>query len=80
MSITVSDDTTQAERLGSFSENLGRNSGKACKKLATNLLKNPGRALEITSNIATATATKIPKAALSTLIEVIIFCHTGKTI
>ena len=63
-SMIVSDNTIQAEGLGSFFKNLGRISAKAGKKLATNILKNPGRALEITSNIATAAATKSPKAAL----------------
>ena len=73
----VSDNTIQAEGLGSFF-NLGKISAKAGRKLATNVLKIPGRALEITSNIATAAATKSPKAALSTLPEVINFYHTGK--
>ena len=77
-SMTVSDNTIKAERLGNFFKNLGKISAKAGKKLATNVLKNPGRALEITSNIATAAATKSPKAALSTLPEVINFYHTGK--
>ena len=77
-SMTVSDNTIKAEGLGSFFKNLGKISVKADKKLATNVLKNPGRALEITSNIATAAATKSPKAALSTLPEVINFYHTGK--
>ena len=77
-SMTVSDNTIKAEGLGSFIKNLGKISAKAGKKLATNVLKNPGRALEITSNIATAAATKSPKAALSTLSEVINFYHTGK--
>ena len=77
-SMTVSDNTIKAEGLSSFFKNLGMISAKAGKKLATNVLKNPGRALEITSNIATAAATKSPKAALSTLPEVINFCHTGK--
>ena len=77
-SMIVSDNTIQAEGLGSFFKNLGRISAKAGKKLATNVLKNPGRALEITSNIATAAATKNPKAALSSLPEVINFYHTGK--
>ena len=77
-SMTVSDNTNKAEELGSFFKNLGKISAKAGKKLATNVLKNPGRALEITSNIATAAATKSPKAALSTLPEVINFYHTGK--
>ena len=42
---------------------------KAGKKLATNVLKNPGRALEITANIAIAAATKSPKAALLSLLK-----------
>ena len=79
-SMTVSDNTIKAEGLGSFFKNLGKVSAKAGKKLATNVLKNPGRALEIGANIATAAATKSPKAALSTLPEVINFYHTGKGI
>ena len=77
-SMIVSDNTIQAEGLGSFFANLGKISAKAGRKLATNVLKNPGRAIEITSNIATAAATKSQKAALSTLPEVINFYHTGK--
>ena len=77
-SMIVSDNTIQAEGLGSFFKNLGRISAKAGKKLATNVLKNPGRVLEITSNIATPAATKSPKAVLSSLPEVINFYHTGK--
>ena len=77
-SMTVSDNTIKAEGLGSFLKNLGKISAKAGKKLASNVLKNPGRALEITSNIATAAATKSPKAALSSLPEAINFSHTGK--
>ena len=44
-SMIVSDNTIQAEGLGSFFKNLGRISAKAGKKLAANVLKNPGRAL-----------------------------------
>ena len=77
-SMIVSDNTIKAEGLGSFFKNLGKTSSKAGKKIATNVLKNPGRALEIGANIATAAATKSPKAALSTLPEVINFYHTGK--
>ena len=76
--MTVSDNTIQAEGLVSFSKNLGRISAKAGKKLATNVLKNPGRASEITLNIATAAISRSPKAALSSLPEVINFCHAGK--
>ena len=77
-SMIVNDNTIKAEGLGRFFKNLGKISSKAGKKLATNVLKNPGRALEIGANIATAAATKSPKAALSTLPEVINFYHTGK--
>ena len=76
-SMIVSDNTIQAEGLGSFFKNLGKISAKAGKKLETNVLRNPSRALEITSNIATAAASKSPKAALSSLPEVIKFYHTG---
>ena len=77
-SMTVSDNTIKAEGLGSFFKNLGKISAKAGKKLAKNVISNPGRALDLTAKIATAAATKSPKAALSTLPEVINFYHTGK--
>ena len=77
-SMTVSDNTIQAEGSGSFFKNLGRISSKAGKKLAKNVISNPGRALDLTAKIATAAATKNPKAAISTLPEVINFYHTGK--
>ena len=76
--MTVSDNIFKAEGLGSFLKNLGKISAKAGKKLAKNILSNPGRALDLTIKIATAAATKSPKAALSTLPEVINFYHTGK--
>ena len=74
----VSDNTIQAEGLGDFFKKLGKVSGKAAKNLATNALKNPSRFVEIGANVAAATATKNPKAALSALPEVIKFYHTGK--
>ena len=77
-SMIVGDNTIQAEGLGDFFKNLGKVSAKAGKKLAKNVLSNPGRALDLTAKIATAAATKSPKAALSTLPEVINFYHTGK--
>ena len=77
-SMTVSDNTIKAEGLGSFFKNLGKISAKAGKKLTTNALKNPARFLEIGANVATAAASRNPKAALSTLLEVINFYHTGK--
>ena len=77
-SLIVSDHTIQAEGLGDFFKKLGKISAKAGKKLAKNVLSNPGRALDITAKIANAAATKSPKAALSPLPEVINFYHTGK--
>ena len=76
--MTVSDKTIQAEGLGSFSKNLGKISAKAGKKLATNVLKNPSRALDFTANNARAAASRSPKNVISTLPEVTNFYHTGK--
>ena len=76
--MTVSNSTILAGGQGSFFKNLGRISAKTSKKVATILIKNPRRALEIISNIATAAASGSPKAALSSLPEVIISYHTGK--
>ena len=42
----VSDNVIQAEGLGDFFNNLGKVSAKAGKKLAKNVLGNPGRALD----------------------------------
>ena len=79
-SMTVSDNTIKAEALGSFFKNLRKISAKAGKTIATNALNNPARFLEIGANTATAAASRNPKAALSTLPEVIIFYHTGKSL
>ena len=70
-SMIVSDNTIQAEGLGDFFKKLGKVSSRAAKKLATNALKNPARFLEIGANVAAAPASRNPKAALSTLLEVI---------
>ena len=77
-SMLVSDNTIKAQGLGKFFKNLGKASAKAGKKLATNVLKNPGRALEIGANIGSAAVSRNPKAALSTIPDVIKFYHTGK--
>ena len=47
-------------------------------KLWQKSFKNPGRALEIGANVATAFPSRSPKAASSSLPEVINFYHTGK--
>ena len=74
----VSDNTIQAEGLGDFFKNLGKFSAKAGKRLATNVLRNPGRALEIEASVATAAASRNPKNVLSTLPELINFYHKGR--
>ena len=76
----VSDNVIQAEGLGDFFKNLGKMSAKAGKKLAKNVLSNPARALDLTAKIATAAASRSPKAVLSTLPEVMNFYHMGKGI
>ena len=77
-SITVGDNTIKAEGLSSFFKNWGKISARAGKKLATNVLKNPARALEIGANVATAAASRNPKNVLSTLPEVLNFYHKGR--
>ena len=74
----VSDNVIQAEELGDFFKNLGKKGLNASKKMAKNVLSNPGRALDLTTKIATAAASRNSKQALSTLPELITFYHTGK--
>ena len=42
-SMTVSDDTIKAEGLGDFFKNLGKKGLNVSKKMAKNVLSNPGR-------------------------------------
>ena len=77
-SMTVSDNTIKAEGLGDFFKNLGKKGLNVSKKMAKNVLSNPGRALDLTAKIATAAASKNSKQALSTLPELITFYNTGK--
>ena len=77
-SMIVSDNTIQAEGLGDFFGNLGKKGLNVSKKMAKNVLKNPSRALDITTNIATAAASRNPKNVMSTLPELITFHNTGK--
>ena len=76
--MSVSDNVIQAEGFGIFFKILGKSSVKVGKKLAKNVLSNPGRALDLTAKIATAAASKNSKQALSTLPELITFYNTGK--
>ena len=73
----VSDNVIQAEGLGEFFKNLGRNGPNVSKK-GKNVLSNPGRALDLTAKIATAAASRNSKQALSTLPVLITFYNTGK--
>ena len=77
-SMIVSDNVIQAEGLGDFFKNLGKKGINASKKMAKNVLSNPGRALDLTAKIATAAASRNSKQALSTLPEFITFYNTGK--
>ena len=77
-SMTVSSNTLQAEGPSGFFKKLGRISAKAVKKPATKAIKNPGRFLDIGAKLGTAAASRNPKAALSTLPEVIKVYHTSK--
>ena len=74
----VSDNTIEAEGLGDFFKNLCKKGLNVSKKMAKNVLTNPGRALVLTAKIATAAASRNSKQALSTLPELKTFYHTGK--
>ena len=74
----VSDNTVAAESLGSFFMSLGNSFVKMGKKLGKKALKNPGRALDVIASIASAAASRNPKAASSSLPDVMNLCHTGK--
>ena len=76
-SMTVSDNTIQTERLGDFFKQLGKKRFIVSKKMAKNLLSNPGRALDLTTKTATAAVFKNSKQALSTLSELITCYNTG---
>ena len=71
--MTVSDNTIQAEGVGDFFKTSGKKGLSVSKKMAKNVLKNPERALENGANVAPN-----PKAALSSLPEVINVYLTGK--
>jgi len=62
-SMIVSDNTIEAEGLGLFFKNLGKKGLNVSEKMAKNVFKNPGPALDITANVASALAIKNPEAA-----------------
>ena len=71
--MTVSDDTINAQGFSDFLKNLGEKGLNVSKKMAKNVLSNPGRALDLTAKIATEAVSKNSKQALSTLPELITF-------
>ena len=74
----VSDKVIQAEGFGDFFKNLGKKGLNVSKKMAKNVLSNPGRALVLTAKIATTAASRNSKQALSALPELIAFYNSGK--
>ena len=72
-SMTVSDNTIQVEGLSDFFKNLRIKGLNVSKKMARDVLKNPGKALKNGANVGTAFTSRSPKAALSSLPEVINF-------
>ena len=78
--MTVSDNTIQVDRLGSFFKNLGKILAKASTKLATIVLKNSRRALEVGANVAAAVLSRNPKIVLTTLPEVVNFYRKGRSV
>ena len=68
----------ESEGLGDLFKTLGKKGLNVSKKMAKNVLKNPGHDLDITANIATAATSKNPKNVMSTLPELISFYNTGK--
>ena len=56
--MTVSDDTIKAEGLDDFFKNLGKKGLNVPKKMAKNVLSNPGRALDLTAKTARSSFSK----------------------
>ena len=77
-SMTVSDNTIKAKGPGYFFRNFGKKGLNVSKKMAESVSSNPGRALDLTAKIATATAFRNSKQASSTLPDLITFYKTGK--
>ena len=76
-SMIVSDNKLKADGFGNFFKNLGKKGFNVSKKMAKNVLSNPGRALDLTAKLATEAASRNSKQALSTLPELITFYNTG---
>ena len=74
----VPDNTVLVEGLSDFFDNLGKKGLNLSKKVANNVSKYPGRALEIGANVGSAFASRNSKAVSSSLPRVISFYHTRK--
>ena len=74
----VSNNVIQAESLGSLFNNIGKKGLNVSKKIAKNVLSNPGGALDLPGKTATAAASRTSKQTLSTFPELITFYNTGK--
>ena len=61
------DNTIQAEGRDKCFKNNGKTSARVGRKLATNVMKNLRRALEIRAKIGSAAVSETTKAALSTI-------------
>ena len=73
----VGDNTITADGLGEFLKSV-RKKYLMHRKRWQIFLKNSGRDLEVEANVGSPFACRIPKAALSTLPEMNIFCQIEK--
>ena len=71
--VIVGDNIITAESFCRFFKTSGRGSSNACKKLALNVMKNRGPALQIGGKITSAALNRSLKAAFSTIPDVICF-------
>ena len=78
--MAVIDDTFEADCLGHLLENIQKQSAEAFEKLATNTIKTTGGVfLEIGAKTGKEALSWNPKAALSTIADVINWYHTGES-
>ena len=66
-SISVTDDNVEANLMGHLLKKMGKISGKAGRELATNVLKNTGKALQIGAENGSSAVYRNNKAALFTV-------------
>ena len=69
---------TSSRRMGEFFKKSGGSSAIAGEKMATTVMKSLGRVSEIGANIGSAAVSKIPRAASSSIPDVLLFYRTGK--